>query len=1284
MKKTIIAAILAILCGQSVLPNKVVYYSEYGAVGDGATDDFEAIVKAHEAANEAGLKVCADAGATYYIGATDKTAMIQTDTDWGDATFIIDDSKVTVANRNRYLFNVSSKLPSHEITTVKTLRKNQQKLDLSLSYHSFIVVTDKTTKRYIREGLNQNSGYAQTDVFVADKNGHVDMKAPILWDYDQITGMTAYPIDPDTLTVSGGHFTTIANQAESRYTYYARSIGITRSNVVVDGVYHAITGELDHGAPYNGFIYITCCTGVTVQHCKLSGHKTYVTVGAANAPVYMGSYDARVNCSTNVTFKNCKQINDIHDTTLWGIFVSDYSKNLTFDRVEFSRFDAHMGVVNATIRNSILGHQGINLIGSGVFLVENTHVMSSPGWFRFSTFINLRSDYGSTWEGEIIIRNCEYTPHNEADAALIGGSYSGKHDFGYTCYLPEKITIDGLTINDGNRKTNVSNPPYAYQGIKLFADFNREFTGEGYEEKYPYIINTDIDIRNLTVRSGMPYRISSNPFMFRNVRVSESGVTDPLKTPFDDGEIKSVPAFNSCSYYYRPADEAAFRVEYRRADANGWHQAHATVCDQPERIHKGSLFNLDEDAEYQIRILAGNQVVAQTAFRTWSSTPRIAKTIDLGTLPPTGQDGIVITEQGTPDAWIKYTAPAGWTVRRTPRDDDTQDAVIVLKGARYVILENLTVEGGKRHSIVVDDCEYVRVLNCELTGWGRTGVQQFDNPYIGGNDNNPVGHYKDAEGRWINYDGGIQIRKSFGTVVERCYIHDPRGRSNSWMFSHPTGPQALIADFTLGGNVIRWNDFVGSDEHRWNDVMEGQGNGSPDGGLFRDSEITGNYLSFGNDDGIELEGGGINLRFIGNKVEGTLCGISFGANLIGPQYAIGNLVVNLGDEEGYTGSFLKNSHGVEQKGKRFIYGNTFHGFGRSAGGYGGYGNATPVNAGLGTMRNNIFLCAPANLGEWVRAEHFDNDLFWVNRSQTESEQLVAAYRSYGQERNAFAADPHFVDPVAGNYRLAPSSVARGKAVEVAGIVRAGDDLGAYFNNAADIPLRPLALAATPSQINFEATGGHATVTLSLPADAEAPVAYQIRQNTVFDWFTVTPANGVIAPGESLKLTVAADAARLRGRPVFRGAFLVRTPNGLSRPVTVYAKGDYVEDKRPVSAGPNTVYVEAKSGAADSLVNIRKDGVYSLLVRASSNGQRGGRQAFDISNNGETVNIGLASAAWYLRTGGERVMWLYSLGQLKAGINHVKIKSDNPGLTVVEYIITDNPASFFLQERNAGR
>ena len=229
------------------------------------------------------------------------------------------------------------------------------------------------------------------------------MNAPIIWDFDQITDITALPIDEKTLNITGGRFTTIANNAESKYTYYSRNIAIRRSNVIVDGLEHRVTGEGDHGAPYGGFINISDCAYVTVKNTILTGHKTYSTIGSAGKPVSMGTYDLSVNRALNVSFVNCSQTNDINDNTYWGILGSNYCKNLLYDNCTLSRFDAHMGVANATIRNSTLGHMGINAIGSGTFTVENSTI-------RGRSLINLRSDYGSTWQGEFIIRNCVFVP----------------------------------------------------------------------------------------------------------------------------------------------------------------------------------------------------------------------------------------------------------------------------------------------------------------------------------------------------------------------------------------------------------------------------------------------------------------------------------------------------------------------------------------------------------------------------------------------------------------------------------------------------------------------------------------------------------------------------------------------------------------------------------------------------------------------------------------------------------------------------------------------------------
>ena len=136
---------------------------------------------------------------------------------------------------------------------------------------------------------------------------------------------------------------------------------------------------------------------------------------------------------------------------------------------------------------------------------------------RGRSLVNLRPDYGSTWQGELVIRNCVFVPAGGKfiNADLISGSYSGQHDFGYTCYMPKRIIIDNLRIDDSRYGEN-------YRGPAIFANFNPQMTDNAYQEKFPYVITEEVILRNITTTSGKALRISDNPFMFQNVKVNTS------------------------------------------------------------------------------------------------------------------------------------------------------------------------------------------------------------------------------------------------------------------------------------------------------------------------------------------------------------------------------------------------------------------------------------------------------------------------------------------------------------------------------------------------------------------------------------------------------------------------------------------------------------------------------------------------------------------------------------------------------------------------------------------
>jgi hypothetical protein len=293
------------------------------------------------------------------------------------------------------------------------------------------------------------------------------------------------------------------------YNYWSRNIAISRSNTTVEGLTHHVVGETDVGHPYSGFLAVSRCANVTLRDCFVTGHKTYTTIGAAGKPVSMGTYDLSANEVVNFTMIGCRMDN-ICDTTRWGVIGTNFCKNILLENCTLSRMDTHQGVSGTyTIRGCTLGHAGLNAIGRGTLTVEDS-ILNGRALLSF------RSDYGSTWEGTVVIRNSRWIPGCGAaiQPYLINASNDGQHDFGYPCFMPSKVLIDGLVIDD-------SHHPKDYHGPYLFTDPDGR-TAAAAARPFPYRLTEEVTIRNLTTTSGRKPRISPDPEFTTRVRVIEA------------------------------------------------------------------------------------------------------------------------------------------------------------------------------------------------------------------------------------------------------------------------------------------------------------------------------------------------------------------------------------------------------------------------------------------------------------------------------------------------------------------------------------------------------------------------------------------------------------------------------------------------------------------------------------------------------------------------------------------------------------------------------------------
>lgn len=504
-----VCCLAGLLAGTQTVDGKQRYvtYEEFGAVGDGVYDDQAAIVAAHEAANRLRLPVKAGDGKTYFIGKGAQVAIIKTDTDFGTAHFIIND--VETENYRQNIFRVESEWTPYPLEGLHALKRGQTNIGLRLPQQSMLEVANEQRRVYIRHGLNQNNGTAAREVFVADKRGRVRQSTPIVWDYDTLTAVTVYPMDRQTLTLKGGTFTTIANQAPSAYDYRGRGILIQRSNVRVEGLTHYVQGELDHGAPYSGFLYVDHAADVIVSHCVFTAHKTYQTIGSAGKPVSMGSYDIGANAAINLKYAHCRQTTSIDDSSYWGLFGSNFCKDLKMDHCVFSRFDAHQGVANVTLTDCQFGYMGVCMVGFGTARIERCEV-------RAHSLVSLRDDYGSSWEGEMLIRHCTWRPMWPYDTmSMINGTNSGRHDFGYHCCLPRRIVVDGLEIDD-----SLPAQKEAFAGPCLFGTFGRDAQATGL---FPFTIEGEATLKGVTVKSGKELSVSRNPDLFSEMTIRFPG-----------------------------------------------------------------------------------------------------------------------------------------------------------------------------------------------------------------------------------------------------------------------------------------------------------------------------------------------------------------------------------------------------------------------------------------------------------------------------------------------------------------------------------------------------------------------------------------------------------------------------------------------------------------------------------------------------------------------------------------------------------------------------------------
>ena len=302
---------------------------------------------------------------------------------------------------------------------------------------------------YCRTSIDDTSCASQQDHFTIDNEGNVN--EDIVWDFQNITKITLFPIPDEKLIFENASVYTIVDSKDyshkNNVEYIARGIRIERSNVELSNLEHKYLNTSKKeisvmNTSYNGFISAWDVANVTLTDISLRAMKS-------KAKNNNSTYDLNLQHAVNITMVNVRiPENQLTNKSLWHVTGTNRTKNIVYDGCWLNGYDAHKGVHNLTIKNSKIGSYRVNVVGSGTLMIDNCTIQGT------NNIVALNDAYGSSWNGQIVINNSHFYPNFIWDSR---SDYYGsrktsimwyilvEHDYGYDIYLPN-IIVNNLTV----------------------------------------------------------------------------------------------------------------------------------------------------------------------------------------------------------------------------------------------------------------------------------------------------------------------------------------------------------------------------------------------------------------------------------------------------------------------------------------------------------------------------------------------------------------------------------------------------------------------------------------------------------------------------------------------------------------------------------------------------------------------------------------------------------------------------------------------------------------------
>lgn len=465
------------------LQNRAINVSWFGAIGDGKTDDSDALIKAHDYANKHRYDVIYEKNRVYYIS-NSKEITIKTNVDFNHSKILIDDTVGSQA----HLFHVINdaepiQIDSDTVGPVASSITN----DAFAGYgNAYVYVEDNTQMIYKRAGDNADRGYAKGEGFIVNNDGTII--SPLMFDYDKVSFAELRKFNSSEITLKNGQFiSTGFVTGKNLNASYKRDIFIERNGVNIINCSHSLVDDKAGKLASQGFFFHYRCASELMQNITVQPRHFTTVENVPRGTYEIGNYD--------VVEISYKQVNGFSlSSSLWGCFGGFRMKDVIFENVKLNRIDSHLPSQNVYIRHSAIGDKGIRLTGFGDLEISNTTIYSF-------TALSLREDYGATWDGNIVIKDSKLDTrqynNQEATFSIINVAGQVDHDYGFPLYLgKDSIRIDNFSF--------LENPSRPDKCVVFQIALTDNATGDPIS---PHYMATTVDINNVTRQYGWAPKI---------------------------------------------------------------------------------------------------------------------------------------------------------------------------------------------------------------------------------------------------------------------------------------------------------------------------------------------------------------------------------------------------------------------------------------------------------------------------------------------------------------------------------------------------------------------------------------------------------------------------------------------------------------------------------------------------------------------------------------------------------------------------------------------------------